>query len=154
MIEITSRIFFVICVTFIGLTGNRTSGFGFVDSFSAKNFVEQRKRLRISSLRVSPLNDNNYDATFVQEGEPSLGESSISAMANKSSKPRRTISRMEKFARLPVWPVWQGVLIFFLSKVFGEEFGAKLEDQIGGRVCPNFFQNRYFYNSFYYFQDN
>jgi redox-sensitive bicupin YhaK (pirin superfamily) len=51
----------------------------------------------------------------------------------------RTVARMEKFARLPVWPVWNGVAIFILSKIFGDEVGAKLEDAIGGRVCPNFF---------------
>jgi redox-sensitive bicupin YhaK (pirin superfamily) len=55
------------------------------------------------------------------------------------SAPRR-IARLEKFARLPVWPVWNGVFIFFVSKIFGEEVAAKLEDNIGGRVCPNFFQ--------------
>lgn len=52
----------------------------------------------------------------------------------------RTIDRIEKFSRLPVWPVWNGVFLFFVSKVFGEEAAANLEDAIGGRVCPNFFQ--------------
>ena len=56
------------------------------------------------------------------------------------STPRR-IARVEKFARLPVWPVWNGVAIFVISKIFGEEVAAKLEDNIGGRVCPNFFQD-------------
>jgi hypothetical protein len=53
----------------------------------------------------------------------------------------RSIARMEKFSRLPVWPVWNGVFIFIVSKLFGEENAAKLEDAIGGRVCPNFFQS-------------
>lgn len=52
---------------------------------------------------------------------------------------RRKISRVEKFARLPVWPVWNGVAIFIISQIFGNEIAAKLEGAIGGRVCPNFF---------------
>lgn len=38
-----------------------------------------------------------------------------------------------------MWPVWNGVLIFLISKVFGDAIGAKVEDAIGGRVCPNFY---------------
>ncbi|KAL7466342.1 hypothetical protein ACHAXS_006641 [Conticribra weissflogii] len=51
----------------------------------------------------------------------------------------RKIARIEKFARLPVWPVWQGVFLFFASKLFGQQNAAQWEDTIGGRVCPNFF---------------
>jgi redox-sensitive bicupin YhaK (pirin superfamily) len=54
---------------------------------------------------------------------------------------QRQIANVEKFARLPVWPVWQGVFLFFLSKIAGQEVAAKLEDVIGGRVCPNFFSS-------------
>ena len=53
----------------------------------------------------------------------------------------RSIARLEKFARLPVWPVWNGVFLFVVSKLLGQETAAKLEDAIGGRVCPNFFQS-------------
>lgn len=53
----------------------------------------------------------------------------------------RTVERIEKFSRLPVWPVWNGVFLFFVSRVFGEEAAANLENAIGGRVCPNFFQS-------------
>ena len=38
-----------------------------------------------------------------------------------------------------MWPVWQGVFLFFASKIFGPEVAARWEDEIGGRVCPNFF---------------
>lgn len=51
----------------------------------------------------------------------------------------RSIQRVEKFARLPVWPAWNGVLIFLIQRIFGEQVAAKLEDTIGGRVCPNFY---------------
>ena len=67
--------------------------------------------------------------------------SNLEEVKGDNPMPRRTIAKLEKFARLPVWPVWQGVVIFVLSKIFGEEFGAMIEDKIGGRVCPNFFQN-------------
>jgi redox-sensitive bicupin YhaK (pirin superfamily) len=55
----------------------------------------------------------------------------------------RMVSKIEKFSRLPVWPVWNGVLLFAISRIFGEEFAAKLEQQgsLGGRVCPNFFSD-------------
>ena len=59
---------------------------------------------------------------------------------SSTSRDNRTIDRIEKFSRLPVWPVWNGVFLFIVSRIFGEETAAKLEDAIGGRVCPNFFQ--------------
>lgn len=58
-----------------------------------------------------------------------------------SRRQRRLVRRVEKFARLPVWPVWQGVFLFFASRIFGEETAASWENSIGGRVCPNFFPN-------------
>ncbi|KAL9188644.1 hypothetical protein ACHAXT_007022 [Thalassiosira profunda] len=75
-----------------------------------------------------------------------LATSSASTVA-ENSPPRpsatrpsqRRVARVEKFARLPVWPVWQGVILFFASRVFGQEVAAEWEDAIGGRVCPNFF---------------
>lgn len=61
------------------------------------------------------------------------------ATAEKKQPSQRRIANIEKFARLPVWPVWQGVLLFFTSKIFGPEVTADWEDAFGGRVCPNFF---------------
>lgn len=52
------------------------------------------------------------------------------------------VAKVEQFARLPVWPVWNGVFIFVISRLFGSEAAAKLEDAIGGRVCPNFFSQQ------------
>lgn len=55
----------------------------------------------------------------------------------------RGVSYLEKFSRLPVWPVWNGVLLFAISRLFGEEQAAKIEQEgcLGGRVCPNFFRD-------------
>ncbi len=57
------------------------------------------------------------------------------------TKSIRRIARVEKFARLPVWPVWMGLVIFVVSRTLGNDWAAKLEDAVGGRVCPNFFQD-------------
>ncbi len=60
---------------------------------------------------------------------------------DNSASQRRTILQMQKFTRLPFWPAWNGVFIFLISKLLGDEAGAKLEDSIGGRVCPNFYSS-------------
>lgn len=60
---------------------------------------------------------------------------------NDSNNNMRKVAHMEKYARLPVWPAWNGVAIFILSKILGNEIAAKIEDTIGGRVCPQFFFN-------------
>ena len=66
-------------------------------------------------------------------------EEENATLRTSSSSTQRGVARVEKFARLPVWPVWQGVFLFFASKLFGEEVAAGWENKIGGRVCPNFF---------------
>lgn len=44
--------------------------------------------------------------------------------------------RVERYARLPVWPVWTGVVLFFVGLVAGPERASQLEHYVGGRVCP------------------
>jgi redox-sensitive bicupin YhaK (pirin superfamily) len=66
-------------------------------------------------------------------------KNSAVAVAEKEQQSQRCIAKIEKFSRLPVWPVWQGVFLFFASKIFGPEVAATWEDAVGGRVCPNFF---------------
>ena len=53
----------------------------------------------------------------------------------------RDVVHIEKYARLPVWPAWNGVLLWMVGKLLGPTVAAKLEDVITGRVCPNFFQD-------------
>lgn len=76
-------------------------------------------------VEFDPISSNDGDAgTPLQEGGG------------------RKVSKLEKFSRLPVWPVWNGVILFAISRICGEEFAAKMEQQgLGGRVCPNFFSN-------------
>jgi redox-sensitive bicupin YhaK (pirin superfamily) len=47
---------------------------------------------------------------------------------------------MERFARLPVWPVWNGVLIWLVQKIAGNEVAAAVENAVTGRVGPNFYR--------------
>lgn len=49
---------------------------------------------------------------------------------------------MEKFARLPVWPAWNGAFLWLIGNVLGYNNAAKVEDAITGRVCPNFYNYR------------
>jgi redox-sensitive bicupin YhaK (pirin superfamily) len=51
----------------------------------------------------------------------------------------RRVERVEKFARLPVWPAWNGVLLWLVGSLFGNDTAARLENSITGRVCPNFY---------------
>mmetsp|Transcript_18739 Transcript_18739/g.28465 ORF Transcript_18739/g.28465 Transcript_18739/m.28465 type:complete len:451 (-) Transcript_18739:89-1441(-) len=52
----------------------------------------------------------------------------------------RKLASIQKYARLPVWPAWNGAALFILSKLgLSPRTVAKLEDFFGGRVCPNFF---------------
>lgn len=62
-----------------------------------------------------------------------LRESSVQQQEETSM---RRVVMVEEATRLPVWPVWNGVLLFVLSKIFGKSVAAKLEDVFGGRVCP------------------
>lgn len=96
-------------------------------------------RPRYSS--IAPVRDHRNGVAL--QSEVSVNQSSDSTERSTqlaSSSPRR-VARIEKFARLPVWPAWNGVFLFAISKILGEEVAAKLEDTIGGRVCPNFFQD-------------
>lgn len=47
----------------------------------------------------------------------------------------RSISSLEKNARLPVWPVANGVLLWLVG-LLSPKWSARLENVITGRVCP------------------
>ena len=87
-----------------------------------------------SHLFVGTPSQQNQDQAQQQQQQPSAS----TVTTTKPSSPRR-IDSIERFARLPVWPVWNGVAIFVVSRLLGKDIAAKLEDAIGGRVCPNFF---------------
>lgn len=83
-------------------------------SIIARPTVSQSISVTYSS-RIS-VEDNNIEETIQSTG---------SARAST----QRSVARVEKFARLPVWPVWQGVFLFFASKIFGEEVAAQWENK-------------------------
>jgi redox-sensitive bicupin YhaK (pirin superfamily) len=92
------------------------------------------------------------DPTPPQDSTPTTTAAAAAAAATMSQQSSSSISsttttfrqlvKVEKFARLPVWPAWNGVLIFLVSRLLGDAVGAQLEDAIGGRVCPNFFNQQ------------
>lgn len=61
----------------------------------------------------------------------------------KTTQTERKIASIQKYARIPVWPAWNGAFLFFLSLLpfIPNSTIAKLEDKFGGRVCPNFFDS-------------
>jgi len=84
-------------------------------------------------ILLSQVGDENSEATkstFVPSTSSEIG----------GTAPRgRGIASVEKFTRLPVWPVWNGVFVWIVSKLLGDTIAAQVEHTITGRVCPNFF---------------
>eukprot|EP00240_Pyramimonas_obovata_P004681 CAMPEP_0118945850 /NCGR_PEP_ID=MMETSP1169-20130426/43096_1 /TAXON_ID=36882 /ORGANISM="Pyramimonas obovata, Strain CCMP722" /LENGTH=421 /DNA_ID=CAMNT_0006891661 /DNA_START=123 /DNA_END=1388 /DNA_ORIENTATION=- len=64
--------------------------------------------------------------------------SGVEATTSRSLVPRR-VEKVEKFARLPVWPVVPGVIFIILDLLRLNELAAFLEHRFGGRVCPMMF---------------
>eukprot|EP00640_Fibrocapsa_japonica_P000116 CAMPEP_0113939890 /NCGR_PEP_ID=MMETSP1339-20121228/6124_1 /TAXON_ID=94617 /ORGANISM="Fibrocapsa japonica" /LENGTH=377 /DNA_ID=CAMNT_0000943529 /DNA_START=45 /DNA_END=1178 /DNA_ORIENTATION=+ /assembly_acc=CAM_ASM_000762 len=48
----------------------------------------------------------------------------------------RGVTRVDKPTALPVWPVWSGVICFFLDRLGLKAASQFLEDRVGGRVRP------------------
>jgi redox-sensitive bicupin YhaK (pirin superfamily) len=90
-----------------------------------------------SAFRLSATSNDDV----VVDADPNEKEQQQQHFSRASSTSLRRVARVQKFARLPVWPVWMGVVTFVVSRVLGNEAAAKLEDAVGGRVCPNFFND-------------
>ena len=92
-------------------------------------------------LQPLPLNS---DTRIVPQATDTVEQSTFINSSNRQHQPAayRKIHRVEKFARLPVWPVLNGVFLWFVGNIFGLEKAAQLENAITGRVCPNFYQYR------------
>ena len=99
------------------------------------------------SAKIFPHPINRHSSFFAlnsnsdENDTPSATQQPSASTTSSTKLPttQRAINSIERFARLPVWPVWNGVFIFIVSKLLGPDTAAKLEDAIGGRVCPNFF---------------
>jgi redox-sensitive bicupin YhaK (pirin superfamily) len=89
-----------------------------------------RRRAFLSPLASSAPNGDTVLSSPSPSSKPSGG----------GVRSVRRVESIEKNARLPVWPAWNGVLIFLANRVLGDAAAAKLENTITGRVCPNFFE--------------
>jgi len=82
---------------------------------------------------------NTYKTISSRLGSQSTSDEGLAVSSDASP---RSI-RVERNPRLPVWPVWAGVIDFFVGLIFGPEAGSKLEQYVlGGRVCPMQFDGR------------
>ena len=101
-----------------------------------------------SSSRTTRSIVNNINS-LKEESQTTLFMSSTSQQQQqqkvKVQQSQRRIASIQKYARIPVWPAWNGALLFLLSllpdSIMPNSTIAKLEDLIGGRVCPNFFDS-------------
>jgi len=89
---------------------------------------------------------------FLKEPNPNLQRASVVSVASSMTPsdqdnevletlPQKSLVRVEKFARFPVWPAWNGAFIWLTSRILGNTVASQLEDKITGRVCPNFFES-------------
>ena len=91
--------------------------------------------------RSFPYDQRLFDIGSAPSRQQQQQISSVVKDAAAEKSPRK-IRRVEKFARLPVWPAWNGVFIWLVGKVLGYDAAARLENTITGRVCPNFYDYR------------
>ena len=80
------------------------------------------------SLIARPTISRSFFASRISVEDNNIGET-IQSTALPQGSTQRSVARIEKFARLPVWPVWQGVFLFFASRIFGEEVAAQWENR-------------------------
>lgn len=110
--------------------------------------TNQRQRSWIRFSQSTSSNDSNKEEEEedVKEDVSSTTTTSATTTTKKSTSVgsrvvplERGVESVEKFARLPVWPVLNGLFLFVVSRLLGNTVASEWEDRIGGRVCPNFF---------------
>ena len=76
---------------------------------------------------------------FSRIGRPSRckfnGQARAARLSMTVRNPRPVRSSTQP-ARLPVWPAWNGIAFILLDLLKQHNLAAKLEDWLGGRVCP------------------
>ena len=100
----------------------------------------QRSRILIdvASSCISKRNGKRSRGFVFRSTRDRASDVTYTTSTEASAKQFRQIARVEQFARLPIWPIWSGVLLFITSRL-SPSLAAAIEDTIGGRVCPNFF---------------
>ena len=89
-----------------------------------------------STLHSSSSSSSSRSTAAVPDTADTILQQALLERQQQRRKKPRTI-RVERYARLPVWPVWAGVIDFFVGWIFGPEVGSRLEQYVlGGRVCP------------------
>jgi redox-sensitive bicupin YhaK (pirin superfamily) len=107
----------------------------FVDATSKQQEAENR------DLQSYQRNTEEHVPLFQAIGTVAESTSTIQQQQQPQNLAEfRKVHRIEKFARLPVWPVLNGVFIWIVGNLFGFEKAAQLENAITGRVSPNFYQ--------------
>jgi redox-sensitive bicupin YhaK (pirin superfamily) len=104
---------------------------------STASIEASTKRQGSDDSKPSQISDVRYSNQTIVDYQ-----STLKTLQQQPRQPERfrRIARVEKFARLPVWPVLNGVLIWLAGNLFGSEKAAQMENAITGRVCPNFYQ--------------
>lgn len=112
------------------ITSTSTSSTSTTRSININSLKESQTMLFLSSINTSS------SASQQEQQQEQI----------KVQQSQRRIASIQKFARIPVWPAWNGALLFLLSllpnSIMPYSTIAKLEDLIGGRVCPNFFDTK------------
>ena len=123
---------------------NGSSGVHAFSSISNKIGKVGKSTLTPSSLVLfSSPRQNELDERKLTQFTYDKSDNSLSPESSRVLPRTRKVASIQKYARLPVWPVWNGVIIFFLSKLgIPNTTITKLEDIFGGRVCPNFFNDQ------------
>jgi redox-sensitive bicupin YhaK (pirin superfamily) len=106
-------------------------------SVSGINFHQVILDVLINSQQsLSILNsDILIDATCCKELSASSSESGLSSK-------RRRVTKLQRFERVPAWPLKNGIPMRILARLpGGHKVASELEERLGGMDCPNIFVN-------------
>jgi redox-sensitive bicupin YhaK (pirin superfamily) len=81
-----------------------------------------------------------------QRSAPPLLNSDILIDCNSEAPPgrskRRRVSKLQRYERIPAWPLKNGIQLQTIARLpGGNEVASRLEDRYGGMDCPNIFVN-------------
>lgn len=137
------------------LTATRTSSFSSVGprGIGQRTFPSVGLRspafvhLAAATTTTTPENEDALRPTKMIRSPDRSNPAAVSVVVtapnnsnNNNKASVRKVRRTEKFARLPVWPAWNGALIWLVGLMLGSETASRLEQVITGRVCPNFYE--------------
>lgn len=139
----------LLCIAFI-CDQSSTSSFGALGFSSPTPSTPSRQlsrsvlndaSARLSSVSTRPrrqISPKVRTALFSSTRDPQADARPPITNSEVDIKSTRQVESIEQFARLPIWPIWSGILLFLTSRL-SPSLAASIEDAIGGRVCPNFF---------------